>query len=70
MGPVAVRAGAAEAALVGSGTDADLHEIAELAVVDLEPADDIHASAAYRRQVGAVSVRRALVSALEEARRG
>jgi carbon-monoxide dehydrogenase medium subunit len=64
-----VRATAAEAALVGStpSTD-DLAEIGQVAVRDLEPPTDIHASTAYRTKVGAHVVARGLTSALERAR--
>jgi CO/xanthine dehydrogenase FAD-binding subunit len=34
----------------------------------IDPSDDIHASGAYRKQVAAVVVRRALAAAIEEAR--
>jgi CO/xanthine dehydrogenase FAD-binding subunit len=36
----------------------------------LEPADDLHATAAYRRRVGAHLMETALGAAIEEARRG
>jgi len=66
-----MRATAAESALVGAaaepGADA-LKEIGELAVADLEPPEDIHASSRYRRSVGAYVVQRALSTALEAAR--
>jgi carbon-monoxide dehydrogenase medium subunit len=68
MGATPLRAAAAETALIGStpGPD-DLTEIAHLAVADLEPPDDVHASGVYRRRVGAHIVRRALTRALGEA---
>ncbi len=70
MGSTPVRAPAAEGALVGrAGDDAELSEAAQLAVQDLDPPDDVHASARYRRSVGAHVVRRGLTRALEEARR-
>ena len=70
MGSTPVRAPAAEAALVGrAGDDAELSEAAQLAVRDLDPPDDVHASARFRRSVGAHVVRRGLTRALEEARR-
>jgi carbon-monoxide dehydrogenase medium subunit len=70
MGSTPVRAPAAEAALIGhAGDDAELKEAAQLAVQDLDPPDDVHASARYRRSVGAHVVRRGLTRALEEARR-
>jgi aerobic carbon-monoxide dehydrogenase medium subunit len=69
MGPTPARAPAAEAALIGSDPAAsDLAEIAQLAVRDLDPSDDVHASGRYRKRVGAHLVERTLASALEEAR--
>jgi carbon-monoxide dehydrogenase medium subunit len=62
------RAAAAEAALLGTAPAvSDLAEIGQMAVADLDPPDDIHASGAYRRQIGAVLVERALNTALQEA---
>jgi aerobic carbon-monoxide dehydrogenase medium subunit len=69
MGSTPLRAAGAENALVGAtagGTD--LQAIGELAVGDLDPPDDLHASSGYRRQVGAALVARALGRALREAR--
>ena len=69
MGPTPVRARAAESALSGaSPSDDDVGEIAELAVADTSPVDDVHASGAYRKKVGAPLVRLALDRALAEAR--
>ena len=69
MGPTPVRARAAESALSGaSPSDDDVGEIAELAVADTSPVDDVHASGAYRKKVGAHLVRLALDRALAEAR--
>jgi carbon-monoxide dehydrogenase medium subunit len=66
-----LRAAAAEQALLGTRADslpaADLKEIAQLAVRDLDPPDDVHATGAYRRSVGAVLVGRALAAAAKEA---
>jgi aerobic carbon-monoxide dehydrogenase medium subunit len=57
-----VRATAAEQALnAGAGLD----EVAALAARDLEPSGDLHASAAYRKKVAGVCVKRALTRALE-----
>ena len=72
MGPTPVRASAAEAAALGA-TAADVapEELGRLAVeglVDL-PAD-VHASADYRRRVGAVVTARAWRRAVEEAQGG
>lgn len=69
MGSTPLRATAAEQALVGSSGDASaLAEIAQLAIADLDPPEDIHASSRYRRSVGAHVVQRALADALQEAR--
>jgi aerobic carbon-monoxide dehydrogenase medium subunit len=69
MGSTPLRAAAAEAALTGTAGDATaLTEIAQLAVADLDPPEDIHASSRYRRSVGAHVVGIALARALEEAR--
>jgi carbon-monoxide dehydrogenase medium subunit len=69
MGSTPLRASAAETALIGStpGPD-DRTEIAQLAVRDLDPPDDVHASGEYRRRVGAHIVNRAVTRALQEAR--
>jgi carbon-monoxide dehydrogenase medium subunit len=68
MGSTPVRAAAAEAALLGSApAENDLAEIGRLAVDDLDPPEDIHASSRYRRSVGAHVVERALARALREA---
>ncbi len=59
------RAAAAEAALRGQRPDADrLREAAILARDEIEPATDVHATAAYRRHVVAVLVERALREAV------
>ena len=69
MGSTPLRASAAEAALRGAaGTAEELAEIGQLAVGDLDPPEDIHASTSYRRRVGAHVVARALTRALEYAR--
>jgi carbon-monoxide dehydrogenase medium subunit len=62
------RVAAAEAALVGCGArDADLPAIGRLAAEDLDPPADIHASAAYRRELAAVLTGRAFGKAIKEA---
>ena len=48
----------------------DVREAVEAATADLEAADDLHASAAYRRRVAAVLARRAIVDAGDEAAGG
>jgi carbon-monoxide dehydrogenase medium subunit len=69
MGPTPVRARQAEQALVGTSPSAtDLEEIGRLAVADTDPTADVHASAEYRKHVGAHLVVRALDRALGAAR--
>ena len=71
MGSTPVRAAAAEAALVGRDVSelagGALVEIGRLAVSDLHPPSDIHASSAYRRIVGAAMVERAVADAVDSA---
>jgi carbon-monoxide dehydrogenase medium subunit len=63
---VPVRAGDAETALEGRALDdAAVDEAAELAARAIDPPDDVHASAAHRRRLAGVLLRRAL----REARR-
>jgi carbon-monoxide dehydrogenase medium subunit len=70
VGSTPVRCHAAEAALAGAAADdIDPVEIARMAVADLDPPTDVHASSAYRRAVGTTMVERALRAAIEEARR-
>jgi aerobic carbon-monoxide dehydrogenase medium subunit len=67
-----VRARAAERALIGSKPDDGVLEEA-VALVDgaIEPSDDLHGSAGYRRQVAKVLTRRALQEArMRAAQRG
>lgn len=69
LGSTPLRASAVEAALAGSrppGHD-DLLELGNVAMRDVDPVDDVHASAAYRRRVGAHLVARTLARALHEA---
>ncbi len=71
MAPTPRRAVRAEAALTGafvSGIDVDA--IGHLAVEDTEPWDDVHASAAYRRTVGARVAARSLRRILNASSRG
>jgi aerobic carbon-monoxide dehydrogenase medium subunit len=71
MAPTPVRGTQGEAALTGANPGAgDLGEIANLAVADCDPSDDVHASAEYRKHVGAHLAERALERALGEARGG
>ena len=68
VGPTPQRLPETEQALIGTDDPADLPEISQIAIGEVAPFDDLHASADYRRRVGAVTVRRALTAALEEAR--
>jgi carbon-monoxide dehydrogenase medium subunit len=72
MGSTPVRARDAEAELLGGTPPAAtaLTELAQLAVRDLEPPDDVHASSRYRTRVGAHLVERTFARALEAAARG
>lgn len=66
VNPTPVRPSEAEALLAGQApSEALFREAGELAARDLEPDGDLHASAEYRKEVAAVVVRRALVSAAE-----
>ena len=70
VGGAPVRATEAETALVGSraeGGDPGEAAIGRLALARSEPTDDIHASATYRRRVGAVIVARAVAKAARRA---
>jgi carbon-monoxide dehydrogenase medium subunit len=70
VGTTPQRVTATEQALIGADQDADLNAIAQISSTELAPFDDLHASASYRKRVGAVTVRRALTDAIEEARDG
>jgi len=71
MGSTPLRAADAEAALVGAtASDSDVDETGHIAASASDPPADIHATASYRRSVGAVVVARALRRAIEEARGG
>jgi carbon-monoxide dehydrogenase medium subunit len=65
---VPLRAAAAEAALAGRvpGPQA-CHDAAAAAASSLDPPDDIHAPAAYRRRLGQTLIRRALEAAVARA---
>jgi carbon-monoxide dehydrogenase medium subunit len=68
MGSTPLRAPGAEASLLGRvPSEGDLEEVGRLAVVDLDPPDDVHATATYRKHVGAHVVTRGLARALAEA---
>jgi len=65
VGDTPVRAARAEQYLTRQGTTpASVREASAVAATELMPGSDIHASAEYRREVGAVAVRRALEQAL------
>jgi carbon-monoxide dehydrogenase medium subunit len=70
MGSRPERATRAEEEIIGHRLDeVDAAEIGRLAIADLEVVPhDLHGSAAYRRQVGAVMTARAWTTASEEAR--
>ncbi len=71
MAPTPLRARTAEQELNGASPSApELAEIARLAVGETEPTADVHASAEYRKHVGAHLVERALDRAMGAARRG
>ena len=68
VGDRPVRALPAEAALAGADLTPDTFAAASAeAVADLDPAADTHGSAAYRRHLAGVVVRRALTTAAERA---
>jgi carbon-monoxide dehydrogenase medium subunit len=64
MADIPVRLRAAESMLIGEApAETAFVEAAELAIRDLTPPADLHASSAYRRHVGRAVVRRALCDA-------
>jgi CO/xanthine dehydrogenase FAD-binding subunit len=68
MGPTPLRAQAAEAWLVGHQAELPVFaHAAELAVAELQPTDDLHASREYRVHVAKALTRRALARALQRA---
>ena len=71
LGAVPVRAYRAEQAITGAAPgDLDMTEIGLLAVADTDPPDDVHATSAYRRRVGAAMAAQALAAAVAEAQAG
>ncbi len=68
MGPVPQRAASGEAALVGEAPTPEAFRAAAEHCAELEAMDDVHAPAAYRRQLATVLARRALATAAERAR--
>jgi carbon-monoxide dehydrogenase medium subunit len=68
VGPRPVRAAGAEAGLAARAPDRDALQLAAaIAARDIEPESDLRATAAYRRQVTRVLVRRALTTAVRRA---
>jgi carbon-monoxide dehydrogenase medium subunit len=71
LGAVPVRGYQAEQAITGAVPgDIDMTEIGLLAVADTDPPDDVHATSAYRRRVGAAMAAQALTAAVAEAQTG
>ena len=71
LSDVPVRAAAAEDLLVGERPSAELFdEAARRAIEDVNPPDDLHGSADYRKTVAAAVVRRGLRAAADNAARG
>jgi carbon-monoxide dehydrogenase medium subunit len=69
--PTPVRARAAEQVLTGQQPSLDTFDAAaERAISVLDPLDDVHATAAYRRHVARVLTRRALQTAVSRAQGG
>jgi CO/xanthine dehydrogenase FAD-binding subunit len=70
-GDTPVRLDAVAEALIGSRLEEGaVRDAVEGATADLEAADDLHASAAYRRRVAATLARRAILDARDEAAGG
>ena len=68
MGPRPLRARTAEAALRGRpATETSFREAAEVAVGELDPVSDLHATREYRLHVARTLTRRALARALTRA---
>jgi CO/xanthine dehydrogenase FAD-binding subunit len=66
-----VRMRRAEDALVGQRVDDNaLREVEQIVAAELDPESDMHASTAYRKEVGGVMARRTLAQALDRARGG
>ena len=52
---------------LGGGLETKLAAAAQEATADLQPGSDLHGSAAFRRHLAGVTVRRALTTAAERA---
>ncbi len=71
VGPAPTRSQAAEQLLMGKKPSETLfREAAAAAAAEIDPENDIHASASYRRQLSEVYVRRALESAHSRTEKG
>jgi carbon-monoxide dehydrogenase medium subunit len=72
LGPTAVRAAAAEAAVAGvAASDIDPAEVGAAAMADLDSVpSDLHGTASYRKKLGAAMVARAWDNAVREAASG
>ena len=71
VGGTPVRIHRAEEALVGRPVDAGvLQDVAKVVSEELDPDSDIHASAAYRKEVGGVIARRSLEAAINRGNGG
>jgi len=67
MGPTPVAATAAEAALTGCTiSDIDVAELSQIALTEVEPGDDLHATSEYRRKVASRIFKAKLASSLEK----
>ena len=70
-GDIPVRLDSVSDALIGSRLeDGAVREVFEAVTAELDTADDLHASAAYRRRVASSLARRAIVDARDEAAGG
>lgn len=70
MGSVPERLDELERSLTGSAAAGlDLDDVGEQGVAALDPQSDVHATAHYRKKIGAILIGRALSSAIEEASR-
>lgn len=71
VGPAPTRSQAGEQLLMGKiPSEALFREVAAAAAAEIDPENDIHASASYRRQLSEVYVRRALESAHSRTEKG
>jgi carbon-monoxide dehydrogenase medium subunit len=67
VGATPVRVAGAESVLIGASPGEDLfEEAAGAAIQDLDPPSDLHGSAAYRRHVAGILIRRALARTADQ----